>query len=331
MSSELNYYRIAQILGGTITETAMPTFGPMGAAQSSVERLRLIGLPPREPEAVPMDQNGLLVQVFERVREGYELDRVLVDPMLSRKLITEAHKAGVKGTAIAINRRLQAIRKNWKAYGVKFADFTQAADLEPQPYFYAAELGYVQLNYRRDASVDDIITDPNVGDAFVALCKGIKPEGRAMDFKWAALRLRKMRYFKPQKVEKLLAIKAEEIEGQMRFVGTLDRLTMDAIPVDSGLYSFIERDKQPHYLYVGAADRLREAISPFADAKPFRAVAGRLWQPLLSEISLNVGVIKRKKAQPNARDLSFRLIDQRHPLFNMGVQLKVSDDNEAED
>jgi hypothetical protein len=36
-------------------------------------------------------------------------------------------------------------------------------------------------------------SNPEVGEEFVSLCEEMDPHGMAMDFKWAALRLRKMR------------------------------------------------------------------------------------------------------------------------------------------
>src|SRR6266481_6147279 len=110
MSAELNYYRIAQILGGTIAETTAPTFGGFGIAQASAERLRLVK-PAEDPETIPLDKSRLMKKVFESVRNGYELDRVLVDPTLSKQLMSEMHKAGIEASWVAIARRLQSIRK----------------------------------------------------------------------------------------------------------------------------------------------------------------------------------------------------------------------------
>jgi hypothetical protein len=330
MSTELNYYRIAQILGGIVTETTTPSFGAFGAAQASVERLRLVTTA-KETEAIPMDQSLQMKQVFESVRNGYELDRVLIDPNLSKQLMSEMHKAGINASWVAIARRLQSIRKDKKTYGVNFEKATRAAGLDPRPFFHAAELGFVQLGYRRDVNVDDIVTDPEVGKEYVSICKEIDPRGHAIDFKWTALRLRKMRYFNKKKRQKLLAIAPEEIQKSMVLIGSLDRISMNAIPVKGGVFWFTQRNRKPEHLYVGAGDSLRQSLLPFENAKPFRVVAGQLWQPLLSDIYLHARVVEKKKEQPSAQDLSLRLIDGVHPLFNMAVHITTVDEAENDE
>ena len=114
--------------------------GNSGSDGISIGFDRIVRTPPQilaartEVDPVPMEQNALLVKVFERVRKGYELDRVLADSDLSKKLVAEAHKTGIRADAVAINRRLQAIRKNSNFYRVKFKKFTRSPDLDPQPF-----------------------------------------------------------------------------------------------------------------------------------------------------------------------------------------------------
>ncbi|HLL88508.1 MAG TPA: hypothetical protein VK324_04340 [Tepidisphaeraceae bacterium] len=322
--AELNYLRIAQILGGIVTEIEPPTFGALGAAPVSAERFRLI----RQPAAVASieaSQNSLIADAFEEVREGFEPDRVLVDPTLSKKFIAACRKRGVKAPEWLINKRLQNFRKS-SSYGIKLKRTTRDAELDPEPFFYAAELGFVQLSYSRRASVDDVITNPKVGEEFVALCKEIEPTGRAIDFKWAALRLRKMRSFSKPKVEKLLAVDAPQIEERLDLVGTLDRVSLSDVPAEKGLFSLVEQNRRQKYLYVGATQiSLRDAFEPFRSARPFMALAGPFWQPRLSEITLSVAVMKKRLFGASARDLSLRLIEERHPLYNIPVHITVGD------
>lgn len=319
--SELNYLRIAQILGGTLTEIETPTFGCFGASQVSAERFRLL------PRASTGETAGIdprhypqIAGAFEKVRNGYEPDRVLVDPVLYKRFIQEVRRGGVKAPEVLINKRLQAFRKA-SGYGIKLKKTTRDAGLEAEPFFYAAELGFVQLTYRRDVSVDDVITDPEIGEEFVSLCKSIAPHGTGMIFKWAALRLRKMRYFSPDKTQKLIAIESQQIEQELEVVGRLDHLSLVGVPNDTGVFAFSERNHTDKYLYVGSSENLREAVEPFREAEPFKAVAGRFWKPSLGNISLRIAVVKKKLFGLNAREMSLRLIEERHPLFNMPVHL----------
>ena len=327
--SDLNYLRIAQILGGTVSEVQSPSFGVLGAASISAERFRLVKQPAVAPQ-ITREQYPIIAEAFEEVRDGYEPDRVLVDPVLSKKFFTMVRKRGVTASNSLIAKKLQAFRKD-KGYGITLSKTTREGGLEPEPFFYAAELGFVQLSYRRPVSVDDVITDSEVGDEFVALCKAIKPDGRAIDFKWAALRLRKMRSFDRARTEKLLAVEPEEIEQQLRLVGTLDRIATSDVPTGKGIFSLAEQNGADKYLYVGATRKcsIREAFEPFRSARPFMAVAGPFWQPKLSDINLRVAVVKRNLLGASSRDISLRLIEERHPLFNIPVH--IGDDGEADE
>jgi hypothetical protein len=319
--SSLNYLRIAQILRGRVSELpgSVPSFGAMGAMQAAAERFRLV--PEEEPEEnILPSQYAVLAKAFERVRDGYELDRVIIDPSLSKKLIRECRNAGVDAPASAIFRRLQAIRKSTK-YGIKFKKTVRASGIDAEPFFYAAELGYVQLSYRRKASIDDIITEQEIGDIFVHICKSIAPNGTGMVFKWAALRLRKMRSFSKSKADNLLSVKAREIEDQLKSVGTLDRALPPDVPKSAGIFSLAELNGSAKYLYIGWGDNLRKSTEPFSSAKPLLAMSGRFWSPSASDISLSVGPLPRLWNGASARDWALRLIQDRHPLFNMPVEI----------
>jgi hypothetical protein len=115
----------------------------------------------------------------------------------------------------------------------------------------------------------------------------------------------------------------------MQLVGTLDRVSLVDVPKEKGMFSLAERKGTESYLYVGATQRtLREAFEPFRGARPFATVAGPFWHPNLSDITLRVAVIKQRLLGASPRDLSLRLIEERHPLYNIPVHLN-EDEKEA--
>ncbi|MGE5607724.1 MAG: hypothetical protein ACM359_00575 [Bacillota bacterium] len=319
--SNLNYLRIAQLLGGTLTKTRTPVFGGFGIGETAMERFRLM-VDEADPKAseISRTQYSEIVAAFEKVREGYELDRVLVDPVLRDRFIEECRRAGILASPKAIFKRLQGFRKS-PPPGIKLKRTTRAAGLNVERYFYAAELAYTQLFYRTGVSVDDIITEPEVGDEFDELCLNIAPGGRSPEFRWAALRLRKMRSFSPKRLEQLLAITPSRIEDKLHDVGTLDQLDPCRLPDENGLFAFTERDSESRYLYVGSSSSVRDGVAPFKDAQPFRAIAGEFWVPELNRIAVSYAVVKKKLMGVSARHLGMRLIRDRHPIFNMPVEI----------
>jgi hypothetical protein len=320
----LNYLRIAQILGGTISEIpgGVPSFGSIGAVQTAAERYRTI-LSGQERRALELRQYPLIAKAFEKVRDGYEVDRVLVDPALSKAFISECRHLGIHAPVAEINKRLQCFRKSSR-YGVKLKPTTRADGLDAEPLYYAAELGYRQFSYRSRASIDDIVTEPETGELFVKICRQIKPGGSPMLFKWAALALRKMRSFNRRQTKRLLSVDPTDIESQLRPAGTLDRIAVRDIPQSRGVFSFLEKNgSQPKYLYIGFGDNLRDSVEPFSQAQPFLALAGRFWSPSLADISINIGEFPKKWEGGSVRDWGLRLINARHPLFNIPVDIKL--------
>jgi hypothetical protein len=323
----LNYLRIAQILRGKVSEISgpVPSFGAIGALQTAAERFRVAPEENEPEDVIEPKQYPLLAKAFESVREGYELDRVIVDPSLSKRLLRECRSFGVDAPPSAIYKRLQTFRKSAR-YGIKFKKTTRIHGIDPEPFFYAAELGYVQLSYRRKASIDDIITEPEIGDLFVELCRTMAPTGSAMEFKWAALSLRKMRSFEKDKADHLLSVKTKDIESQLETVGTMDRVVSASIPKTTGIFSLAEVNGHAKYLYVGSGDNLRDSVEPFSAAKPLLAMAGRFWSPSASDITLSIGSMPKRWNGASARDWSLRLIQDYRPLFNMPVEIGEADE-----
>lgn len=321
--AELNYLRIAELLRGTATDIEQPSFRVSGAGRLCAERFWLRQHDQSEHRAIPASANPAIAAAFEKVRNGHELDRVLVDPVLYAKFIAAVRHAGVTEPEPLVNRRLQAFRKS-SVYHIKLKRSTRDSGLVTEPFFYAAELGFVQLNYRREVSVDDVITEPQAGEEFVSLCKKIAPNGTAMLFKWATLQLRKMRYFTTKKAAKLLSRDPAEIEAQLESVGTLDRLSLKVVPPVKGVFSLTDMNKPQSYLFIGASPNLHNAVQPFRRAKPFKALVGSFWDASLENVCLRIGMVGTGLFGVSARDVSLRLIEDRQPLFNMPVRIPIT-------
>jgi hypothetical protein len=317
--AELNYLRVAQILGGTITQIARPTFGMFGAPSAAAEHFRMIAPAHKRIHLTP-EQRTIVFKAFEKVRKGYEPDRVLVDPVLSKTYLAECRKHGLTEPAPILNRALQNIRKNKSVYKLTFGDAKRSNGIDITGHVTAAEIGVAQLNYARRATVDDILTNPKIGDQFVGICKTIDPSGSAMQFKWAALTLRKQRSLDAEKILRLAEADADSIERRMDDVGTLSDLNLSKLPREHGIFAITEHAEQSRYLFVGNADDLSQAIKPFDKAKPFLKLAGAFWEPKPDRMSVRLAVSGRKRylfGRMTPLNASLRLIADRHPLYNM--------------
>jgi hypothetical protein len=314
---ELNYLRIAQLLGGQLTRTPRPRFGGFSVLTSASNQLRLIE-EANSDGSIPEALYSEVAAAFETTREGFELDRVLVDPRLRKELVDECRRRGVIAPERDIFKRLQGFRKNDSA-GVEFKPTKRRANIDVEGVFYAAELAFRQLNFVSSASVDAVITDPSVGAEFDEVCAALAPHGTSMQFRWAALKLRKTRCLSKEKVDALLDIRPSLIEMKLTERISLADFRVDRVPEERGVFSFTEQDGEPQYLYVGSARSLRDSVAPFEDATPFKLAGGEFWKPNLDRITLSYGIMKNSWLGASPRELGLRLIRSRHPLFNVPV------------
>ena len=72
---------------------------------------------------------------------------------------------------------------------------------------------------------------------------------------------------------------------------------------------------------VGRRPVLLVSLACTCAAYVWLALAGQFWKPALRDISLSYAVVEKRLLGASARDLSLRLIEERHPLFNMPVHL----------
>ncbi|HVS73679.1 MAG TPA: hypothetical protein VHQ47_20825 [Phycisphaerae bacterium] len=320
--SGLNYKKIAELLGGTVTEIEQPTFGGMSALDAAAERLRSVHDTHRRIHLSEADVRAI-VRAFEEVRNGYEVDRVLVDPDLYPRFMARCREMKITASDTVINKRLQAVRKSG-TFGLGLEPTTRGHGLhDAERYTYVAELAFSQLTYRPELSEDDVITNPQIGDEFSQIARSIEPHVRPMLVKWALVCLRKSRgSINAERAAKILALQPSALEHVMKNAGTLSALAVEKVPEEEGVFVVEEAAKVQRHLYVASSFNLREAVDPFRNAKPFAAIATPFWQPNAQKITLRYAPVPRHRSRPTARDWSWRLIQSRHPIFNIPVNLE---------
>src|SRR5436309_832443 len=97
MSSEPNYYAIAKILGATMRPVKQARFGNFSLLETTAESLRSL-LVPEFDQGEPhfsVEQNALVVQAFEDVRNGAAQDRILWDKELAEAFYRRCRDLGL--------------------------------------------------------------------------------------------------------------------------------------------------------------------------------------------------------------------------------------------
>lgn len=318
----LNQLLISRILGSRIEPFRRESFGGMSAFRQASSAYQEMTRP--EPVAkTTRDEDLRIAQAFEKVREiapGRRLspDRVLIDPALNYRFIAECLALGVRHPPSVINRRLLRFRKGTPH--VKLAQTTEESEVTGLRRFtYAADFAMAQLSYRRGASVDDMLADPLIGAEFDKIATRLLPGFGPIEYRTAALYLRKTRNLDPRRRIVLSNLESQQIEAAMTNLGPVANLVETDLPSGPGILTFTEHATQDRSLYISENPELRSAVKPFLNLGVFRAVENQFWHPDATEIELKVFTGK-KFLNATIKDWEAKLILERRPIFNLPVQ-----------
>ncbi len=324
---KLNQFAISKILGSKMIPVKPVRFGNFGLLETTAEALRAkqASSPAKEPTHFSYNQDRLVVQAFEDVRQGAATDAILWDRSLARAFAQRCRQLGLNAPDAFLNRRLIAIRKGPKRYqkhGITIAPATKKEthpSIVPQ-YAHVIEFALVRLRYRYGASIDDILLDPDLGDKFEHLASELAPRLRDVDLRLGALYIRKTRYFEKADFAKIKPRDLETLEKAWSKPVSLAAVNPATLPSSPGL---IEVKEGARYLYISRNDDIRPAADQLRTGKAFDLVANGFWTPKLDEITLQftagarvagigVGVWER------------RLIYDREPIFNWPIHKQAA-------
>jgi hypothetical protein len=184
-----------------------------------------------------------LRRAFDAASDGYSPDRVVADPELDARFLALCRQHGLLQPDAVLNRALLNLRKGGALRGLRSR---RSSFPDEDQYRFASEMAVRFMERRDGVSLDDIIADPELAREFDALAARIVPGHTPLEYRWAALNLRKARRLKPDIVGRLL-----QPEAVLTFrVADLD---VGSIPPRSGLYVLFTKEG---VLYVGEAANL---------------------------------------------------------------------------
>lgn len=201
----------------TIVGSARRTRRRQGEPQGLFRRPVVDVARPREFDD---DARRNIVEAFQATNDG-SIDRMLADPRSNQRFLDECALRGAPGTPRDWNHLLLTMRKCGRGLVHKAASQPREPALqEYEPYSFASEIAWRLLLNRTGQSLDTIFSDPSLAAEFDAIAASIAPGFTAVDYRWAALSLRK----RASKGEKSLT------EHGVRYRATRTGLRVDEIP-----------------------------------------------------------------------------------------------------
>lgn len=245
-----------------------------------------------------------VIAALEAVGQGFSPDRVVADPELNAAFLAECQAQGCIGSPATLNRALINLRKGGHLRGRKSRETSFP---EEDEYRFAAEMAARFLERREGVSLDSIICDPQLAMEFDRLAATIAPGFSSLQYRWAALNLRKKKKLQPE----LLTRVVPPLQIMSFAVGGL---TLSDIPARQGLYLF---HTQKTALYAGEAESLQIRIRKHLDHSDNKGLARWLWENADEPLFLEIQIYGDETEARVRKALELELIRSRHPLFNV--------------
>jgi predicted GIY-YIG superfamily endonuclease len=248
---------------------------------------------------------SLICTAFDETCHGFSVDRVVTDPLLNGEFIRTCRGLGVAATPVEINLFLLNLRKRGLIKREKRSIKTSFPDEES--YRFASEIAARFIEKRDATTLDRIICDPVLAIEFDALAAEIAPGYSPLQYRWAALNLRKSRALRPE-------LLSHVVRPTGISVGAVQHVVVREISTKQGLYIFYG---QKETLYVGEAINLQKRIAKHLDHSDNKNLARWFWVNGFRDVYLEVQVLAENTSTKIRKALEAELISTRHPVFNI--------------
>jgi len=246
-----------------------------------------------------------IAQALDATSNGFSPDRVVADPVINEIFVTECRSRGLTDSVADLNRSLLNLRKTGGLSGRQRSKRTHFKNQDD--YRFASEMAVRFLERRDQVSLDAIICDPVLVSEFDQLAARIAPGYTPLEYRWAALSLRKAGRLEPE-VASRIQPPIEVLSWQV------DEVDFDALPRAQGLYLFFGADE---LLYVGETENLRSRIKKHLDHSDNKGLARWLWEFGTEKLHLEVQILEPSTKTRIRKTLELEVIRSRQPVFNV--------------
>ena len=241
---------------------------------------------------------------FEAIRQNESVDWVIADPALNAQFLEKCGELVIAASGATLNRALLNLRKTGQLRGLKSRGPKVGDD---DAYRFAAEMAVRFMERRDGLTLDAVLCDPELALEFDKLAETISPGFTPLQYRWAALNLRKAKSLKPEILSRIAP-------PERVLTSSIKDWQLDAIPSAQGLYLFFTRSE---CLYVGEAENLRNRLGKHLDHSDNKWLARWMWDQGTEELFLELQLLAADTTQRVRRALEMELIRSRRPLFNV--------------
>lgn len=254
-----------------------------------------------------MHDRKLILEAFIEIRKGWSADRVIADPILNAIFIQACCARNISVSAEDLNLTLMNARKGGQLSGCSRSKKTSFSDEDD--YAFAAEIAIRFLERRDGTNLDRVICSPEKASEFDDLAGRLAPGYTSLQYRWAALNLRKRKALKPEQMSHVVASEKVKIDR-------VEDLVIKNITVNQGLYVFTDSNSK-NTLYVGEASNLRKRLGKHLEHSDNKGLAHWIWEHGTDGIWVELHELPISTSKKTRRALEYELIQSRMPEFNV--------------
>lgn len=248
--------------------------------------------------------NREIVEAFKSIHDGWSVDHVIADPELNSQFIEACRQHGLQNTPTELNLKLYNLRKRG---GLLPQSTKRTFNRNQDQYIFAAEIAIRSLEKRHQTTLDTVLCDPDLAKQFDEIASSIAPGYNPLDYRRAALNLRKKSRLKPEILSRVV-----QPEVLKPMVATEFDIT--SAPQRQGVYIFTSRDKT---LYVGEAKNLRTRLKKHLDHSDNKWLARYIWESNKGDLFIELHLLPDDTKTKVRKAIELELIRSRNPEFNV--------------
>jgi site-specific DNA-methyltransferase (adenine-specific) len=133
-----------------------------------------------------------VVEAFRLAHSGFSADRVVADPELNGAFAEVCRRLSLAGEPRTWNSLLFRLRKTGQLAEIESTERTAITWENCDPFLFASEIALqMMLDAQQAKSLDEILCDPQLAEEFDATAARFAPGFSPLEYRWAALKLRK--------------------------------------------------------------------------------------------------------------------------------------------
>lgn len=203
----------------------------------------------------PQDRLGIVLQAFVEVSGNRSIDYTIADPQLNARLVQRCWQRNLSASACELNWLLLNARKSGRIGRNEAVVRYSVPPARLNQFLFASELALRHMQERKcgpgnsQSSVDGILCDPNLAAEFESVARRLSPGFRSVEYRWAALRLRKS-------LKRRTASTKADL-GEFQYLGQTTNVRLSSISATPGFVWLRYGDED---VYFGACSDVRAQV-----------------------------------------------------------------------